>query len=161
MSSTERVAVSAAVNASPARVFAIVSDPAGHVLIDGSGMLEAAPDARPLTAVGDAFEMDMDREPLGDLPMGKYKVVNTVTRIVPDALIEWNVGTPEYGPVGHVYGWEIVPDGPDRSTVTNYCDWSQIRQAVRDRVTFPVVPLAMMEKSVQRLAEVAEGPEPS
>ena len=160
MSSTERIAASGTVEASPARVFAIVSDPAMHVVIDGSGMLEAAPGSRPLTAVGDTFEMDMDREPLGDLPMGKYKVVNTVTRIVPDALIEWNVGTPEYGPAGHVYGWEIVPEGPERSRVTNYCDWSEIRPAVRERVTFPVVPLAMMEESVERLAETVRGSGP-
>jgi len=39
----------------------------------------------------------MDREPLGDVPMGKYKVLNTVTRIVPDELVEWNVGSIEHG----------------------------------------------------------------
>ena len=51
-------------------------------------MLEAAPGVRRFTAVGDTFEMDMDREPLGDVPMGKYQVLNTVTRIVPDELLE-------------------------------------------------------------------------
>jgi hypothetical protein len=48
--------------------------------------------------------MAMDRAPLGDLPIGKYTVVNTVTQIVPDALVEWNVGTPERSAAGHVYG---------------------------------------------------------
>ena len=49
----------------------------------------------------------MDREALGDLPLGKYTVLNTVTKITPDRLLEWNVGSAERGPVGHVYGYEL------------------------------------------------------
>ena len=44
MSSAERIAASRTVAASPAEVFLIVTDPAMHVEIDGSGMLEARPD---------------------------------------------------------------------------------------------------------------------
>jgi hypothetical protein len=121
-----------------------------QVTIDGSGMLEAAPDAKRLEAVGDTFVMDMDRESLGDIPMGKYTVLNTVTRIVPDALLEWNVGSAERGPYGHVYGWEITTVRPDETEVTNYCDWSEIPEEARDR--FPIVPRSMMEKSVENLA---------
>ena len=112
MSSEERIAASRTVAASPAEVFGIVTDPAMHVEIDGSGMLEATPEARRLEAPGDTFVLDMDREPLGDQPMGKYQSVNTVTRIVPDELLEWNVGLPGKGPFGHVYGWEITAVGP-------------------------------------------------
>jgi hypothetical protein len=98
--------------------------------------------------------MAMDREPLGDIPMGKYQVLNTVTRIVPDALLEWNVGTAEHGPFGHLYGWEIATvDGATQ--VTNYCDWSKISEEARDR--FPIIPEAMMEQSVARLIALAEG----
>ncbi len=152
MSSTNRVAVSRTVKADPAQVFRLVTDPEMHVRIDGSGMLEAAPGARRLEAVGDTFEMDMDRESLGDVPMGKYKVVNTVTKIVPDAVLEWNVGSKEHGAFGHVYGWEITPVGDNETEVTNYCDWSGIPEKMRDRVTFPVVPVSMLEKSVDNLA---------
>ena len=120
-----------------------------QVTIDGSGMLMAAPNAERLAAVGDTFVMDMDRESLGDIPMGKYTVLNTVTRIVPDALIEWNVGSAERGPYGHVYGWEITAVRPDETEVTNYCDWTDIPEEARDR--FPIVPRAMMEKSVENL----------
>ena len=95
MSSEERIAASRTVAASPAEVFLIVTDPAMHVEIDGSGMLEAAPGSQRVEAPGDTFVMDMDRESLGDQPMGKYKSVNTVTRIVPDELLEWNVGLPD------------------------------------------------------------------
>ena len=121
----------------------IVTDPAMHVEIDGSGMLEAAPGSRRVEAPGDTFVMDMDREPLGDQPMGKYKSVNTVTRIVPDELLEWNVGLPEQGPFGHVYGWEIAAVGPGETKVTNYCEWPDIPEFARPH--FPIVPLAMLE----------------
>ena len=70
--------VSRIVESTPSAIFDIVCDPRMHVEIDGSGMLEATPNSTPVTAVGDTFEMEMDREPLGDLPMGKYKAFNTV-----------------------------------------------------------------------------------
>jgi uncharacterized protein YndB with AHSA1/START domain len=158
VSSADRIAASRTVTASPAEIFRIVTDPAMHVEIDGSGMLEAAPGARRLEAPGDTFEMDMDREPLGDVSMGKYKSVNTVTRIVPDALLEWNVGLPDHGPYGHVYGWEITAVGPGETEVTNYCEWTNIPEMARPH--FPIVPVAMLEKSVENLAALASRQSP-
>ena len=64
----QRVSASRRIRASAHALFEIVSSPAGHVRIDGSGMLEAAPDAQPLTALGDVFDMEMDRTPLNDIP---------------------------------------------------------------------------------------------
>ena len=150
MASTDRIAARGMVTATPAEVFRIVTDPAMHVEIDGSGMLQSAPDARRLGAPGDTFGMEMDREPLGDVPMGRYKALNTVTRIVPDALLEWNVGAYDRGPYGHVYGWEIEAVGPGETEVTNYCEWTNVPDKAREH--FPIVPLAMLEKSVENLA---------
>jgi hypothetical protein len=137
-------------------VFRIVTDPQMHVEIDGSGMLELAPNAKRLAAVGDTFEMDMDREPLGDVPMGKYQVLNTVTRIVPGSLLEWNVGSVESGPFGHVYGWQMTAVDAEHTEVTNYCDWSGLPERFRDVVSFPVVPVSMLERSVEKLAALVE-----
>jgi hypothetical protein len=149
MSSAGRIAASGTVLASPAEIFRIVTDPALQVEIDGSGMLEAAPGAKRLEAPGDTFVMDMDREPLGDQPMGKYKSVNTVTRIVPNQLLEWNVGLPGKGPFGHVYGWEIKAVSTSKTEITNYCEWPDVPEFARAH--FPIVPLAMLEKSVEKL----------
>ena len=147
MSSEERIAASRTVAASPAEVFRIVTDPAMHVEIDGSGMLEAAPEAQRLAAPGDTFVLDMDRKPLG-----KYQSVNTVTRIVPDQLLEWSVGLPGRGPFGHVYGWEITAVSPGQTEITNYCEWPDVPEFARPH--FPIVPLAMLEQSVDNLAEL-------
>ncbi len=52
--------------------------------------------------VGETFDMEMDREPLGDIPnLKKYQVRNTVTQIIPDHLIEWTVGFGDHPPFGH------------------------------------------------------------
>jgi Polyketide cyclase / dehydrase and lipid transport len=150
----DRIAATGTVAATPAAVFRIVTDPVMHVEIDGSGMLEAAPGTKRVEKVGDTFVMDMDRESLGDQPMGKYKSVNTVTRIVPDELLEWNVGLPGDGPFGHVYGWEITALGPNETTVTNYCSWPDIPEYARPH--FPIVPLSMLEQSVRNLAALVD-----
>lgn len=56
------------------------------VELDGSGMLRAASDARQLTAVGQTFDMEMNRDPLGDVPnLHDYKVRNTVPGTSPTA----------------------------------------------------------------------------
>jgi hypothetical protein len=151
-----RVAVTRRIAAPASALFQIVSSPAGHVEIDGSGMLEAAPDSRPLTAVGETFDIEMDRTPLNDIPgLVKYKVRNTVTRIVPDRLFEWNVGGTESPPVGHVYGWQLDPVGRAETDVTNYCDWSNLPADVYGRRPWPIVPVEMLERSVENLERIA------
>jgi len=152
----ERVTLTRTIAAPASRIFAIVSHPDGHVQLDGSGMLERAPDAKPLTEVGQTFDMDMDREPLGDIPLGKYKVRNTVTKLETDRLIEWNIGGVDMPPVGHVYGFTLTPKGDNQTEVTHYCDWSgiteQMRAAGRE---WPIVPVSMLEKSMDNLTKLA------
>ena len=157
--STERVAATRRIAAPAAAIYALVSDPAGHVRIDGSGMLEASAQARPLTAVGDTFDMSMDRTPLNDIPgLVKYTVRNTVTRLEPGRLVEWTIGAPDQPPLGHVYGWQLEPVDDDHTDVTNYCDWSNIVDALRARNrTWPIVPVEMLEASVAKLERLVTG----
>ncbi len=49
--------------------------------IDGSGMLDAEPDAQPITEVGQTFDMHMDRTPLGDIA-GRMESVAELERLV-------------------------------------------------------------------------------
>lgn len=155
----QRVSASRTIRASAADVFRIVADPAGHVRIDGSGMLEAAPDARPLTEVGQTFDMRMDRTPLNDIPgLVKYEVRNVVTRLEPDALVEWTLGPVGSEPFGHLYGWKLEAVGPNETVVTNYCDWSGITDELRARrPDWPIVPVAMLERSVANLEALLTG----
>ena len=149
----ERVTLHRRIGAPPSRIFDLITDPRMHVEIDGSGMLQAAPDAAPLTKVGDTFDMDMDREPLGDLPLGKYKVRNTVTQIVPNELLEWNVGAVGDKPFGHLYGYELSSTGDTETEVTLYVDWRGVSE--KWKPYFPVVPTHMLEKSLDNLERLA------
>jgi len=156
--SPDRVSATRRIAAPASRLFQIVATPSGQVAIDGSGMLDAAPDDQALTAVGETFDMDMDREPLGDIPnLTKYQVRNTVTRITPDRLIEWTVGFGDHPPFGHVYGWSLDPLSEAETDVTNYCDWSNATEEMRSGVTWPVVPVTMLEQSVENLDRLVTG----
>ena len=74
-------------------------------------------------------------------------------------LLAWNVGSTSRGPYGHVYGWEMTAVGPDETEVTNYCEWSNVPG--RREPHFPIVPLAMLQKSVDNLAAlVSRGAQP-
>jgi GNAT superfamily N-acetyltransferase len=147
-----RVSTTRVIAAPAATIFELVSDPDGHVRLDGSGMLVAAATPGRLSAVGDAFEMEMDREPLGDPPMGRYRTRNVVTRFTPGRLLEWAVGNPDGQLLGHVYGYELAPVSDAETTVTSYCDWSAVPPAVRARMTWPVVPVDRLERSLVNLA---------
>jgi hypothetical protein len=151
----DRVSASGHISAPVHEIFLIVSNPARHVEIDGSGMLQAAPGAKPLTAVGETFDMDMDRRPLGDIPnMAEYKVRCTVTQLIPDRLVEWTVRAVNKPPSGHVWGWQLEPLTDSETEVTNYCDWSGIGDDLRARFSWPVVPVNRFESSIANLTRM-------
>lgn len=151
--SEQRVSATRRIAAPADAIWALVADPAGHVRIDGSGMLEAAPDATPIADVGQTFDMHMDRTPLGDIPgLTKYSVRNTVTQLDPGRLAEWTIGAIDQPPLGHVYGWKLDPVDDGITEVTNYCDWTNIVPELRERrPDWPIVPVSMLEESVAKL----------
>jgi hypothetical protein len=116
----ERISATRRIPAPAGRIFAVVTDPQGHVDIDGSGYLVARTAGRRLTGVGDVFEIDMYRD-----ATGAYHVINTVTRFEPDAVLEWRPQAPDKEPIGHVWGYTLVAaDGG--TDVTSYYDWSAV-----------------------------------
>jgi len=160
--SAERVSATRRIAGTAHQVFVAVTDPACHVQIDGSGMLRNAGGVGRLEAVGDFFDIEMDRQPLGDvIGLGSvpryYTIRNTVTRMVPDRLLEWAPALAGKPPSGRVYGWQIEPAGNSACDVTNYCDWHAISDELRDRLTWPVVPTAALERSIGNLARVVAG----
>lgn len=154
--SETRLEAQRTIPASRAAIFKLISDPAGHAAIDGSGMLMSAPDGKPVTAVGDWFVMDMDREALGDYPMGKYQVRCTITAFEQDKQLEWNVAgiISMTDPIGHVYGY-LLEDAPDGGTVvTSYYDWTNINDDFRKAGIFPVIPQTSLRQTLGILERV-------
>jgi hypothetical protein len=155
--SVDRVSVTLRITATAHQIFLIVTDPACHIEIDGAGMLRSAGDPHRLEAVGDTFDIEMDRRPLPDLAdLPRYYIIrNTVTRIVSDRLVEWAPALIGQAPSGRVYGWQIEPVNDAACDVTNYCDWHAISDELRARFRWPVVPVSSLEQSVENLAQVA------
>jgi hypothetical protein len=110
----------------------------------------------PVTAVGDRFDVRMDRESLNDYPLGEYTVTVVISRFERDRAIEWSIDGVIQPPIGHVYGYELEPiDGG--TMVTSYYDWSNIHEAYRDAAAsiFPVISEANLRATLGILARVA------
>jgi hypothetical protein len=153
----ERIEVQRTIAADPQLIFQVLCDPRGHVAIDSSGMLMSA-DGDPVSAVGDTFVVHMDREALNDLPLGQYDVTIEITAFQPGREIAWTVRGASRPPIGHVYGYQLEPDGAGGTLVTSYYDWSAISQAARDRGIFPVIPESALRATLGILARtVAPG----
>jgi uncharacterized protein YndB with AHSA1/START domain len=152
---TERFEVAREISATPARVFALLCNPNGHVTIDSSGMLQSA-DGNPVGKVGDEFVVHMDREALNDMPLGKYDVTVTITRFERDSHIEWTIGSERLQPpIMHLYGYRIEPSATG-AKVTSYYDWSQIDDAYRGQITFPIIPESALRATLGILARNVE-----
>src|SRR5258708_19247799 len=84
---SERIEVQRTIDADPAAIFAILTDPQGHVAIDSSGMLQSAEGER-VTAAGDSFVVHMDREALNDYPeLGRYDETLRISALEPGRAI--------------------------------------------------------------------------
>jgi hypothetical protein len=149
--------VQRAIAATPEEIFAVVSDPQGQVAIDSSGMLMSA-EGGPVTAAGDSFVVHMDREALGDYPLGRYDVTVIITKLEPDALVEWTISGVMQPPIRHLYGYRLEPLDDHRTLVTSYYDWSEIDEKYRDRGIFPVIPEAALKATLGILARTVQQP---
>nr|WP_207787417.1 SRPBCC family protein [Actinomycetospora cinnamomea] len=154
--SEQRIEVPRWIEAEPATIFDVLRDPHGHVAIDASGMLMAAT-GEPVEAVGDRFTVHMDREALGDRPLGRYDVDVVITVYEPDQEIAWTIEGQARPSMGHVYGYRLEPlDGGTR--VVSYHDWSDIHPEWADRDVFPVISeqalkatLGILARNVQKV----------
>src|SRR5664279_3087471 len=108
MTTSERIEVQRTIKSDPAAIFAVLSDPQGHVTIDSSGMLMDAT-GEPITAVGDSFVVHMDREALNDYPLGLYDVTVSITVFEPDRELAWTIIGQMKPQIGHVYGYRLEP----------------------------------------------------
>jgi hypothetical protein len=134
----ERIEVSRPIPADPARIFALLRDPQGHVAIDSSGMLQDST-GEPATKVGDTFVVHMDRESLKDFDMGKYDVTVKITTYEQDREIAWTIEGQIKPQIGHVYGYMLEPAEGGGTLVTSYYDWSGIAPQWKEAKIFPVI----------------------
>jgi len=149
----QRFEVQRAIAATPAEIFAVLTDPGGHVAIDSSGMLMAA-SGDPVAKVGDTFTVHMDRAALNDYPeLGLYDVTIEIVAFEPGREIAWTVKG-QFN-LNHVYGYRLEPI--DAGTLaTAYYDWSAVDEKMK--AIFPVIPESALRATLGILARtVAPG----
>lgn len=118
-SMTNSIAVTRRIPAPADKLFALLSDPARHTEIDGSGMLRGAVSPRPVLSVDDEFVMKMHHEEFGD-----YEMTNHVVAFEPGRRIEWMPERVGAEPGRYRWGWQLTPEGPDATVVTESFDCS-------------------------------------
>ena len=162
---TTRFEVAPLIAAEPATIFDVLRDPHGHVAIDSSGMLMQAT-GEPVETVGDRFTVHMDREALGDRPLGRYDVDVVITVYEPDREIAWTIEGQARPYIGHVYGYRLEPV-EDGTRVTSYYDWSRHPPRVGRARHLPGHPRAGAARDAghprphRRPREARPAPEPS
>ena len=154
---SERFEVQRTIPADAATIFSVLCDPRGHVAIDASGMLQSAT-GEPARAAGDTFVIHMDREALGDRPMGKYDVIVTITGYEQDRFITWEVSGAGFPSIGHYYGYRLEPVD-DGTLVTSIYDWSAVKSEWKPDGVWPIIPelalkatLGILERTVRTQA---------
>ena len=130
------VRVSRRIGAPAAMIFWVLADPRRHTELDGSGMLRGTVTMTPISGVGDVFVMKMYFSELGH-----YEMNNHVVEYEPDRRIGWEPEAGRGHPAaaaaaserrwGQRWSYELVPDGPDATIVTEVYDCSLVPAATR------------------------------
>jgi uncharacterized protein YndB with AHSA1/START domain len=151
------VSVSRRIAAPAEAIFSVLSDPRRHQEYDGSTMLRGT-EGGPITAIGDVFVMKMYFKPLG----GDYCMNNHVVEFEPGRRIAWEpengAGHPDVDSPkarwGHRWRFELAPDGPDATVVTETWDGTGIpaEDAEDGRQWLP-----SMTKTLERLDHLLTG----
>lgn len=153
----KHVAVSRRIGAPAHDIFEILANPVRHPELDGSGMLRGAVSTTMISGVGDVFVMKMFFSELGDYEMNNHVVVYEA-----DRLIGWEPeagrGHRDAAPPGqaetrwgHRWIYQLTPDGPDVTIVTEIYDCSRAPEDERRGMDNGNVWVESMTRTLDRL----------
>jgi hypothetical protein len=145
------VMVSRRIGAPAADIFRLLADPQSHPHIDGSGMLRGVVSGSVISGAGDVFVMKMYYSELGD-----YEMNNHVVEYEPNRRIGWEPeagrGHPNAGGSwGQRWIFELTPDGPDATIVTEIYDCSRAPEPERADMDDGGVWIESMTRTLERL----------
>jgi hypothetical protein len=155
------VSVSRRIGASASDVFQILADPRRHLDIDGSGMLRGAVGDAVVRGVGDVFAMKMYYSEHGDYVMNNHVVEYSLNRRIgwePEAAEDEDADdSAADARWGHRWTFDLVPDGPDATIVTEIYDCSSAPEDERAAMDGGRVWLESMTATLERLAQLCAG----
>ena len=143
------VSVSRHISAPAGAIFNLLADPDRHPEFDGSGMLRPGASNSVINGVGDVFVTKMYFKAMGD-----YEMHNRVVVFEADRCIGWEPGNPELSRNGSRWTFDLVPDGPDATVVTETYDCTDSPESVREAVDNGNAWLAGMTKTLERLDQL-------
>ena len=157
------VRVSRRIEAPAADIFRVLADPRRHLEIDGSGMLRGAVSDAVVTGAGDIFTMRMYYSEHGD-----YEMDNHVVEFEQDRRIGWEpwagrghpgtaLDTTAEARWGHVWSYELTPDGPDATIVTEIYDCSRAPEEERVGMDNGKIWARSMAETLERLDRACTG----
>ena len=145
----KRISAQREIPASSEEIFEVLSLPANHVALDGSGFVRGLDHGDRITEVGQVFTMNMDGEHMG----GEYQTDNHVTGYGKNQRLAWKTAPAGTQPPGWEWTWTLEPQGPDSTLVSVAYDWSEVTDKdLLEKVGFPLVPQEALEESLARLA---------
>jgi uncharacterized protein YndB with AHSA1/START domain len=146
--SDQMISASTTIDAPPATVFAILTDPHQHSRIDGSGSVGSVIEApERLSSKGDTFSVHMK------LFGAPYKISNRVVEYEPDRRIAWR----HFG--GHRWRYELEATDDGGTTVTETFDYSRytgLWAKLIEVTGFPERNRRGIEQTLVRLKDAAE-----
>jgi hypothetical protein len=151
----DSISATTVINAPAEAIFAVLTDPAMHAAIDGTGWVRETLDSKPLTAAGQIFRMSMYHL---NHPDGNYQTANRVQVFDPPRIISWapgydaGDGTLRFG--GWTWRYDLAPVGPSNTAVTLSYDWSAVPDSIREQIGFPPFPAEHLGNSLAHLAEL-------
>jgi len=152
------VAVSRRICAPARDIFQVLADPVRHPEFDGSAMLRGAGSTAVISGVGDVFVMKMYYSQIGD-----YVMNNHVIEYEQDRRIGWEPesgrGHPRAGRSwGQRWSYQLTPDGPDATVVTEIYDCSRAPEEQRAGMDDGKVWLEAMARTLERLDALCARP---
>lgn len=149
------VAVSRRICAPAHDIFQILADPVRHQELDGSGMLRGTDATSVISGVGDVFVMNMHHSRLGD-----YESDNHVVEFEPDRRIAWEPAPPGASADSrwrHRWTYQLTPDGPDATIVTESYDCSRAPDDARLAMDNGKIWIEAMTNTLERLDRLCTG----
>ncbi|MFC3300876.1 polyketide cyclase [Arthrobacter agilis] len=137
------------IDAPAGAIFTILSNPAHHAALDGSGMVQSDSKSDRITATGQVFTMNMTWEKMG----GDYQTDNHVIGYDENKLIAWRTAPAGEEPPGWEWVWRFESAGPDSTDVSVTYDWSAVTdKAILKQLSFPEVSQDALDSTLANLA---------
>ncbi|MGZ4450340.1 MAG: SRPBCC family protein [Nocardioides sp.] len=154
MSDQKKITVQRTIDAPSTAVFDVLSNPARHPELDGSGFVVSDEKTDRITATGQVFRMNMTGPHMG----GDYQTDNTVTGYDKNHLLAWQTAPADTPPPGWEWVWQLQAQGSEATEVTLTYDWSNVTDpGILEKVPFPLVQQEQLEDSLNRLASSVAG----